>query len=316
MKMQVGLAQISPIWLDKIGTIEKIINSISEAGKLDCDLIVFGEAILPGYPFWIQYTNGASFDSEMQKEIHAFYAQQAIAIPDDLQHIQRACKQNSIAAIVGTVERAIDRGAHSLYCTAVFIDGEGEIKSTHRKLVPTYEERLTWSPGDGHGLVINKIKSFSVGTLNCWENWMPLSRTALYAQGEDFHVALWPGSHRNTLDITRYIAQESRSYVASVSGILRKEHISTDIPHYEEIILNSPSVMANGGSCLASPRGEWVIEPVVNIEKLIVAEIDHQIVFQERQNFDPSGHYARPDITRLVVNRERQQLVDFEEPTD
>jgi nitrilase len=138
---------------------------------------------------------------------------------------------------------------------------------------------------------------------------MPLSRTALYAQGEDLHVAVWPGSQRNTYDITKFIAKESRSYVASVSALMKAEHISPDLPQAELIRKNSIGFLADGGSCLAGPNGEWVIEPVVEEEDLFTAKIDHQKVREERHNFDPAGHYSRPDVTKLVINKDRQQIL-------
>ena len=142
---------------------------------------------------------------------------------------------------------------------------------------------------------------------------MPLPRAALYAQGEDLHVSVWPGSYRNTHDITRFIAKESRSYVVSVSGLMRTSDFPKGTPHLDLILENSGDVLADGGSCLAGPDGEWVIEPVVDKESLMVATIDHARVREERQNFDPSGHYSRPDVTRLIVNRKRQRIVEIED---
>ena len=138
---------------------------------------------------------------------------------------------------------------------------------------------------------------------------MPLPRTALYAMGEDLHVAVWPGNLRNTLDITRFIAKEGRSYVISASGLLPIQDIPSNIPHRNLILANTPAPPANGGSCIAAPDGNWVAEPVVDQEKLIVATLDHAQVRAERQNFDPVGHYARPDVTRLVVDRTRQSIL-------
>ena len=142
---------------------------------------------------------------------------------------------------------------------------------------------------------------------------MPLARAALYGQGENLHVAIWPGGAHNTGQITRFIAMEARSYVISASGFMRKTDFPPDTPHLENILKDCPDVLANGGSCIAGPDGEWVVEPVIDREALIVATIDHVSVLKERQNFDPSGHYARPDVTRLTVNRRRQatlKLVD------
>lgn len=142
---------------------------------------------------------------------------------------------------------------------------------------------------------------------------MPLPRAALYGQGENLHIAVWPGSLHNTKDITRFIARESRSYVISVSSLMNKEDFPTDTPHLDKILEKAPDVLANGGSCIAGPDGEWVVEPVVNKEGLIYHTLDFDRVYEERQNFDAVGHYSRPDVTKLVVNRERQSTVDLKD---
>ena len=151
--LTIGLAQISPIWLNKEQTREKIRSYIEKAGADKCDLVVFGEALLPGYPFWLGLTHGADFNSKMQKEIHAHYLRNAIQVEaGDLDSLCEAAKQNKVAVYVGIIERAKNRGGHSVYCSLVYINQKGKIKSVHRKLQPTYEERLAWSPGDGNGL--------------------------------------------------------------------------------------------------------------------------------------------------------------------
>ena len=128
-----------------------------------------------------------------------------------------------------------------------------------------------------------------MGGLNCWENWMPLPRAALYGLGEDLHIAVWPGGDHNTKDITRFIARESRSFVVSVSSLMSKSDLPKDTPHLDRILENSPKVLANGGSCVAGPDGEWIIEPVLNKEGLIYQTIDFNRVLEERQNFDSVG---------------------------
>jgi len=312
--LKVGLAQISPVWLDKNSTRDKIRSYIEEAGSKDCDLIVFGEALLPGYPFWLGLTHGADFNSKMQKEIHAQYIRNAIQIEaGELDELCEAAKQNKVAVYVGIVERAQNRGGHSLYCSLIYINQFGEIKSVHRKLQPTYEERLTWSPGDGHGLQVHSLKEFTVGGLNCWENWMPLPRTALYGMGEDLHIAVWPGSIRNPDDITRFIAKEARSFVVSVSGLMRVEDFPKSTPYRDVIVQHSPEELTDGGSCIAGPDGEWILEPVVGKEGLITGILDFNRVLEERQNMDVSGHYSRPDVTQLIVNRDRQSILKIKE---
>lgn len=308
------MAQIAPVWLNKHKTIEKVKDYIEKASREQCELLVFGEAFVPGYPFWISLTDGAKFDAPIQKEIHAHYVNNAVQIEaGDLDDICLLSKQHKMAVYLGVIERAKDRGGHSIYCSLVYIDPNGEIKSVHRKLQPTYEERLTWSPGDGNGLRVHGLKQFTVGGLNCWENWMPLSRTALYAMGEDLHIAVWPGADYNTKDITRFIARESRSYVVSVSSLMRIEDFPENTPHLDEILKNAPAMLVNGGSCIAGPDGEWIVPPIIEKEGLFVSTIDFDRVLQERQNFDPVGHYSRPDVTKLTINRERQSILDIED---
>lgn len=313
-ELRVGIAQISPVWLDRELTLEKIIHYTQLAGDDGCRLVVFGEALLPGYPFWIELTDGARFNSRVQKDIFVHYMDQAVQI--EAGHLKSLCRvaaEKQIALFLGCIERAMDRGGHSLYCSLVYIDARGIIQSIHRKLMPTYEERLAWAPGDGHGLRVHGLGPFTLGGLNCWENWMPLARAALYAQGEDLHVAVWPGGVHNTADITRFMAKEARSYVISASGLMGKSDIQGNIPHGDLILAASPEVLANGGSCIAGPDGEWVVEPCLEQERLIVATLDHQCVRAERQNFDPAGHYARPDVLELSLNRKRQTILSIHE---
>jgi len=311
-RLRVGIAQIAPVLLDRVATLDKVASLVSDAGTAGCDLVAFGEAFVPGYPFWIERTDGARFNSAIQKEMFALYLQQGVVIErGDLSEVARLCEQKSVAAYLGVMERAPDRGGHSLYCSLVYIDRDGVIKSVHRKVQPTYEERLAWAPGDGHGLRVHDLGAFRVGGLNCWENWMPLMRAALSAQGEDVHVAVWPGGVHNTRDITRFMALESRSYVISASAIMRAGDVPPEVPVREEMLAGASGFLADGGSAVAGPDGEWVLPPVESEEGLFVAEIDHARVREERHNFDPVGHYSRPDVTRLEVNRERQATASF-----
>ena len=313
-QLTVGLAQIAPVWLNRDATLAKVGDWARKAADEGCSLVAFGEALIPGYPFWVERTDGARFESSLQKSLYSHYLSQGIDIAaGDLDPLRKIARDRQIAIYVGIMERAHDRSGHSLYCTMAFIDASGEIGSTHRKLMPTYEERLVWAIGDGNGLRTHKIGPFTVGGLNCWENWLPLARSALYAQGEDLHVAIWPGNQGNTEDITRFVAREGRSYVMSVSGLMRASDIADDIPHYDELMAAADPVMANGGSCLSDPQGNWVLPPETDNEILRIATINHGMVREERQSLDVAGHYSRPDVTRLIVDRKRQATAEFED---
>jgi nitrilase len=314
MALKIALAQMIPAWLDREGTLARVTARIEEAAAQGAQLAVFGEALVPGYPFWPELTGGAVFESDIQKDIFAHYAANAVDIEGgDLDSFCAKAGELGIAVYLGTIEKTRDRGGFSLYATLVYIAPDGQIGSTHRKLMPTYDERLVWSPGDGNGLRVHDLGEFRVGGLNCWENWMPLPRAALYGQGENLHVAVWPGSRRNTEDITRFIAKESRSYVVSVSGMMHADQVPDGVPHADLIREAATGWLADGGSCVAGPDGQWVLEPQVGEEGLWVVEADISAVARERQNFDPAGHYSRPDVTRLKVNRKRQKTVKLKD---
>ena len=312
--LRVAIAQIAPVWLRRDATAAKVAEWVRKAAAEGAKLVAFAEALVPGYPFWVEHTDGARFESAVQKELFAHYAREGVVLGrGDLDAIRGAALEGGIWVVLGVIERAQERGGHSLYCTLVTIDNFGEIVNTHRKLMPTYEERLVWSPGDGLGLRTFELTPCRLGSRNCYENWMPLARVALYGQGEDLHVAAWPGNLRNTEDITRHMAREGRSYVLSASALLRREHVSDDLPQAALLRERLPEVAANGGSCIAAPDGSWLAPPVVDREQLLVADLDPAAVLRERHNFDPVGHYARPDVLELTVRRSRPSGMRIED---
>jgi nitrilase len=313
MTLKVALAQISPAWLNREATLEKVSHQVELAAGEGAELVVFGEALVPGYPFWPDLLDGSKFESDVQKDLFAHYVSQAVDIEGgQLDSLCRQAGALGTAVYLGTIERSVERGGFSLYATLVYIQPDGQIGSTHRKLMPTYEERLVWATGDGHGLEVHELGEFRVGGLNCWENWMPLPRAALYGQGENLHVAVWPGNQKNTEEITRFIARESRSFVISVSGMMRADWIPEQLPHAGAMRAAADGWLANGGSCIAGPDGQWVLEPQVGEEGLFFADLSIEAVARERQNFDPAGHYSRPDVTRLKVNRKRQKTLKLQ----
>ncbi|HEY0806796.1 MAG TPA: carbon-nitrogen hydrolase family protein [Pseudonocardiaceae bacterium] len=308
--MRVAAAQARPHWLDPAATTKKVVTWLEHAATQQVELIAFPETFLSGYPAWLEHTGGARFDDPAQKRAYAAYLAASVELTGpELTLITEAARDLGIFVYLGTTERV--RG--TVFCTLVAIDPGLGIVSAHRKLMPTHEERLAWGIGDGHGLRVHRVGATRVGGLNCWENWMPLARHALYAQGEQLHVSVWPGNPRNTVDITRFVAREGRVFSLAASGLLGLADVPTDFPLYDELSATGPTDYCRGGSAVAGPAGEWVIEPVADAERLVVADLDLGRVAQERQNFDPAGHYSRPDVFTVEVDRGRREPAHFRE---
>lgn len=314
--MRIAAAQVHPAWLDPARGTTIVADWIGRAADEGVELVAFGETFLGGYPLWIGSTDGARFDNADQKRAYSAYLDAAVELGGpEIAAITEAARDRRVFTYLGVAERGSGPGRGTVYCTLVAIDPERGVVSAHRKLMPTYEERLAWGIGDGHGLRVHPGPGgVRVGGLNCWENWMPLARAAMYAGGEDLHVAVWPGGVGLTKDITRFIAREGRVFVLSAADLHSVEDIPDSFPLADAVRAEMrDDAWEDGGSCIAGPDGEWIVAPVANDERLVCADVDLGRVREERQNFDPTGHYSRPDVLQLTVNRRRLAAVDFDD---
>lgn len=310
--MRVAAVQAHPAWLDPAATTAIVLRWLEEAARQGVELVAFPETFLSGYPFWLDLTGGSRFDDPLQKRAYAAYLQAGVAMDGpELAQVTQAARDLGLFVYLGTTERATGSARGTIFCTLVAIDPATGVVGTHRKLMPTYEERLVWGTGDGHGLRVHSYGATRVGGLNCWENWMPQARHALYAQGEELHVSVWPGNPRNTSDITRFIALEGRVFSLAANGLLSLSDVPTSFPLYDELQALDVRDYCRGGSAIAGPDGQWLVEPIEAEERLVVADLELGRVAQERQNFDPTGHYSRPDVFTVQVDRRRQQAAEF-----
>jgi nitrilase len=305
--VKVAAAQAHPAWLDKAANTKKILSLLRQAAGQDVELIAFPEAFLSGYPFWVSRTDGARFEDTRQKAAYAYYLDAAIELPGpEVTLIAEASADLGIFVYLGVTERGRAAGRGTVWCTLVAIAPGRGIVGTHRKLLPTYDERLVWGQGDGHGLRTHEAGTLRVSGLNCWENWMPQARTVLYAEGTDLHVGVWPGSRAMTETVTRFVALEGRVWSLAASGLLSIDDVPRDFPLYDELSATASGLIFDGGSGIVSPEGIWVSGPAVGREGLVTAHINRDMIDRERLSFDPTGHYSRPDVLSTTVDRRRR----------
>jgi nitrilase len=317
--LRVAAVQDAPAFLDPVASTAKAIRWIEEAADRSVELLAFGETWLPGYPFWLSSTGGARFDDPLQKAMYARYLRAALrADGPELAAIADAAARCGVHVVLGFVERGTSTATGSTFASLATISPNAGVVIVHRKLVPTYEERLVWAHGDGHGLRTHELvtrtgATVRIGALNCWENWMPLARHTMWSQGVDVLVASWPGAVRLTEDITRFAAREGRVFVLSAGGVLQRADLPDDLPIAEALPPDPEHVFYDGGSAIAGPDGRFVVAPVANERGLVVAELTLGAIARERQNFDVTGHYTRPDVFHVTVHRSRRPLVSFDD---
>ena len=310
---KVAIVQESPVLLDKEKTIKLAIELIDKAAEGGARLIVFPEAFISGYPSWIWRLRPGG-DWDINEELHASLLRNSVDIDDDeLSTLCESAKKNKVTVVCGMNERDGKLSRATVYNTVVIISEEGTILNRHRKLMPTNPERMVWGFGDGSGLRVVDTPVGKVGALICWENYMPLARFALYAQGVEVYVAPTYDSGAAWIGTMQHIAREGRCWVICSGVPLTREDIPADFPSKETLFAASENWINAGDSLVVAPGGEIVTGPMREEKGLLFAEIDPSKAAESKRALDVAGHYSRPDVFTLSVNTQPQSTVEFKQ---
>lgn len=297
--VSVSIIQHGPVFLDLEASVARAITLTEAAATKGARVVTFGETWLPGYPAWLDYCSDvALWDHAPSKEVFARLRQNSITVPGaETKRLAQLAGDYKLTLVIGVNERVeTGPGNGTLYNSLLTFTPDGALANHHRKLMPTYTERLIWGQGNGDGLSSVPTPAGRVGALICWEHWMPLARQALHNSGEDIHVAVWPTVHEMHQIASRHYAFEARCFVLTAGMVMRVKDLPADLRAKPDLSGDPDAFLLRGGSAIIGPDGKYVLEPVYEQEAIMTAELDLNAVDRERMTLDVSGHYSRPDI--------------------
>jgi nitrilase len=295
--VRVAVVQAAPVAFDREFTLAKVRRYTQDAATRGARLVVFPEAFVSAYPRGMSFGAVIGSRSPEGREWYRRYWESSVDVPGEAVDVMgEIARDSAIHLVIGIVER--DGG--TLYCTVLFFAPNGELLGKHRKLMPTASERLVWGMGDGSTMPVFDTDVGKLGAAICWENYMPLYRTALYAKGIQLYIAPTADSRESWVASMRHIALEGRCFVLSCNQFARRSDYPVDYPG--DLPADPSAIVTRGGSCIVSPLGELIAGPVYDDETLLVADLDLDDVVRGKFDLDTVGHYARPDVFELVVN--------------
>jgi nitrilase len=301
MRYQLAIIQHPPVMLNLKASLETAIQYINEATAAGAKLIILPEAFLPGYPSWIWRLRPGG-DMGLLKELHTHLLANAVDIDGGgLQPLCEAAVRNDVTIVCGMSELDSRYSRSTLYNTVVIIGPEGKLLNRHRKLIPSNPERTVWGRGDASGLRVVDTPVGRIGTLICWENYMPLARYTLYAQGIDLYIAPTWDCGESWLVTMRHIAKEGGCWVIGCASAIQAKDIPEDFPARSKIFPDAEDWLCSGDSIVVAPMGEPIADPLHRQQSILYAEFDPTEAAASRRSLDVSGHYNRPDIFQLQV---------------
>jgi nitrilase len=305
-RVRVAVVQAAPALFDTPRSLQKLADLAADAANKGAELVVFPEAFVGGYPKGHDFGVTLGIRSPEGRDEFRRYFESAVEVPGPATELIGAvARGHSIHLVVGVVERE----GGTLYCTAAIFGPDGSLLGKHRKLVPTALERVIWGSGDGSTLPVVATPLGRIGSVICWENYMPLLRTAMYARGVELYCAVTVDDRETWVPTVRHIAMEGRCFVLSACQFLRR----ADLPsgYLTERLPDNQDVLIRGGSCVVGPLGELLAGPVYGEECVLTAGLDRADLARAKFDFDVVGHYARPDVFRLTVNEAAARTVAF-----
>jgi predicted amidohydrolase len=315
MIVKVAAVQAAPVFLDLAGSVQKALRLIADAATLGARLVVFPETWLPGYPAWLDCCRDvALWDHEPTKKLFARLMHNSVVLPGPVtEELGAAAREHEVVINIGVHERVVEGPSRgTLYNTMLTFGADGELLNRHRKIMPTYTERLIWGRGDGSSLRAVATNFGRIGGLICWEHWMPLARQVLHESGEDIHIAAWPQVKEMNLIASRHYAFEGRCFVIACGAVMRARELPQELEPIESLKQHPDSFVLKGGSAIIAPDGSLLAGPVFDQEIILSADLDLSRIAEESLALDVSGHYSRPDIfdVRLKLREMNEQAAE------
>ncbi|WP_240795391.1 carbon-nitrogen hydrolase family protein [Aquibacillus halophilus] len=306
-KVKVAVIQAASVIMDQEASTEKAVVLTQQAGEQGANIVVFPEAFIPGYPRGLNFGTSIGSRSQAGRRDWLRYWENSIEVPSqETNKLGEAARKAGVYLVIGVIERDNEASGGTLYCSALFFGPDGELLGKHRKLKPTGSERIIWGEGDGSTLPVFATPYGKIGALICWENYMPLARTAMYEKGIQIYITPTADSRELWQSTIRHIAAEGRCFVLSSNQYVTKDMYPTDLACYEELS-SSPDEMCSGGSAIVGPLGDYVVKPVYGQEDILITELNLNDIHASQFDFDVVGHYSRPDVFQLLVNEEKQK---------
>ena len=299
-ELRAAVVQAAPVLFDREKTIEKTVRLIGESAAKGARLILFPEAFIPAYPRGLSFGYVVGSRTEAGRRDWQRYYEESLEVPGPgTERIGAAAAEAKAYVVVGVTER--DPSNRSLYCSILYFGPDGALLGTHRKLKPTGSERLIWAEGDGSTLTTVDTPYGRMGGLICWENYMPLARVAMYRKNVRLYMAPTADSREGWQATMRHIALEGRCFVFSCNQYVEKGMYPSDLEYGHELE-GFPEVMCPGGSSIVDPYGEYLAGPLYGEEGILTVEIELESALRAAMDFDPNGHYTRPDIFQLQID--------------